>query len=137
MRFPLYLLIACYGVFVLPGCTAREQLVEKVFVVNIRPGEDKLKEYLDYHQAVWPEVEQGFKKAGYRHIRLFRSHHTVVMIVTVPAGADLDAMGKTAEAHHPRCKEWNTLMAGYQEGVAGMLPGQTWSETTPFFEFKQ
>lgn len=137
MRFPLYLLICLYVAAVLPACTTPEQLVEKVFVVNIRPGEEQLKRYLMYHDAVWPEVEAGFKKAGYRQIRLYRSHHTVVMIITVPTGADLDAMGKAAEAHDPRCKEWNTLMAGYQEGVAGSLPGQTWSEATVFYQFSQ
>lgn len=137
MRILVYLLCCFYMATALPACTSNEQLMEKVFVVNIKPGEERLKEYLAYHQAIWPEVEKGFKKAGYRQIRLYRSHHTLVMIIAVAEGADLDAMGKTAEAYSPRCKEWNTLMAGYQEGVPGTLPGQTWSEAAIFYEFEQ
>lgn len=127
-----FLLMA--AAFFASGCN-RERLIEKVFVVQIKPGEDKLKEYLQYHQAVWPEVEVGFRLAGYRQIRLFRSYHTVVMIIAVPERADLDAMGKKAESYNKRCAEWNRLMASYQEGVPGVAPGQTWAEAERFYLF--
>ncbi len=108
---------------------------ERVFVVNIVPDSVKLKEYLDYHEKVWPEVEGGFKKAGYKGIVLYRYGHLVVMTITVPAGADLDQMGKLAESYDPRCAEWNQLMNGYQTGVAGTKQGQTWVEVRPFYRF--
>lgn len=134
MRFVMLLALA--PVLLLQSCS-RERLTEKVFVVQIKPGADKLKEYLDYHRAVWPEVEQGFEQAGYRQIRLLRSAHTVVMIIKVPDGADLEAMGKKAEAYNKRCAEWNRLMAGYQEGVPGTAPGQTWTAAEPFYLFSR
>ncbi|MBO9153626.1 L-rhamnose mutarotase [Chitinophaga sp. GCM10012297] len=130
-----FLPICMFAVCMFAACKQEERLIEKVFVVNIKPGEDTLRQYLQYHAAVWPEVEQGFRKAGYRSIRMFRSNHTLVMTVTVPEGADLDAMGKTAESYNPRCAEWNRLMAGYQEGVAGTAAGQTWTEAKPFYTF--
>ncbi len=114
----------------------QERLMEKVFVMQVKPGDDKLREYLAYHRAVWPEVEKGFEHAGYRRIRLLRSHHTVVMIVEVPEGADLGEMGKKAEAFDKRCAEWNRLMTGYQEGVAGAKPGETWTEAEGFYLFE-
>ncbi|RPD39943.1 L-rhamnose mutarotase [Chitinophaga barathri] len=130
-----FLIVSLLLVFSLAACKQEERLTEKVFVVNIKPGDDRLREYLDYHQAVWPEVEQGFRKAGYRSIRMFRSQHTLVMVIAVPEGADLDEMGKIAESHDKRCAEWNRLMAGYQEGVAGTQSGQTWTEAVPFYQF--
>lgn len=128
------MLLALTPFLLLQAC-GRERLMEKVFVVQIKPGEDKLKEYLEYHRAVWPEVERGFEKAGYRQIQLLRSRHTVVMIIKVPEGADLEAMGKKAEAYNPRCAEWNRLMNGYQEGVPGTAPGQTWTAAERFYLF--
>ncbi|NML39986.1 L-rhamnose mutarotase [Chitinophaga sp. G-6-1-13] len=110
---------------------------EKVFVVNIVPEEKKLQEYLRYHQQVWPEVEAGFKKAGYQKITLYRYKYLLVMKIEVPAGADLQQMGKTAEAYSPRCAEWNRLMGGYQVGVPGTGQGETWVEATPFYEFRK
>ncbi len=111
------------------------KLVEKVFVVNITGGDKPLQEYLHYHEQVWPEVEAGFKKAGYKKIALYHYDHLLVMIVTVPENADLDAMGKIAGSYSPRCAEWNELMNRYQKGVPGTGPGQTWAEAKQFYRF--
>jgi L-rhamnose mutarotase len=112
-----------------------ENLTERVFVVDIVKDEQKLKQYLDYHQKVWPEVEAGFKKAGYKKIALYRYDHLLVMTIQVPANADLGVMGKLAESYSPRCAEWNKLMDGYQQGVQGTVPGQKWVEAKSFYQF--
>ena len=108
---------------------------ERVFVVNIVPDSLKLKEYLAYHEHVWPEVEAGFKKAGYQKIVLYRFRYLLVMTISVPAGADLNEMGKLAESYSPRCAEWNKLMSTYQRGVEGTSPAQTWVEAKSFYQF--
>ena len=133
---------ALYANVMLTGCAekqnetkAQQQLEEKVFVVNLVPDSLKLKEYLDYHKKVWPQVEAGFKKAGYKKIVLYRYGYLLVMKITVPVGADLGAMGKLAESSDPRCAEWNKLMNTYQTGVEGTSPGQTWVEAEPFYQF--
>ena len=108
---------------------------ERVFVVNIVPDSAKLNEYLAYHQKVWPEVEAGFKKAGYQKITIYRYGFLLVMTITVPAGADLDDMGKLAESYSPRCADWNKLMDGYQQGIPGTAPGQKWAEAKSFYQF--
>src|SRR5688572_33196740 len=111
MKAFLFLLLASATI---PACRQSQsgkllsdQLEEKVFVVNIVPDSVKLKEYLTYHEQVWPEVEAGFKKAGYKKITLYRYDHLLVMTITVPQNADLGVMGKLAESYSPRCAEWN------------------------------
>lgn len=112
------------------------QLEERVFVVNIVPDEKKLEEYLNYHQHIWPEMEAGFKKAGYRKITLSRFKHLIVMSIVVPKGADLDSMSKVAEQVSIKCAKWNRVMARYQMGVPGTKSGQKWVEVKPFYEFE-
>lgn len=133
------MLLACSGLLMMcrqpdvsPTTSAFE---EKVFVVNTVDSDEKLKEYLTYHKQVWPEVETGFKKAGYKRITLYRFKDLIVMTISVPVGADLDKMGKVAESYSPRCAEWNTLMTTYQKGVSGTKEGQKWVEAIPFYEF--
>lgn len=109
---------------------------EHVFVVNIVDNAAELKEYLSYHERVWPEVEAGFRKAGYQRIALYRFDKLIVMTVRVPAGSDLGKMGEIAESYSPKCAEWNALMNTYQQGVHGTAKGQKWAETTLFYEFK-
>lgn len=133
--FRVLLMVA---VVIITACNARqkeEKLEDHVFVVNIVPDPQKLKAYLDYHQHIWPEVEAGFKKAGYRKITLYRYDHLLVMSITVPAGADLGQMGKTAESYDKRCAEWNRLMDGYQTGVPGAGQQEKWVEAKPFYHF--
>ncbi|MBS0028046.1 L-rhamnose mutarotase [Chitinophaga sp. 22321] len=128
------------AVVILSACTAPEKeavLQEHVFVVNIVQDAQKLKEYLDYHQHIWPEVAAGFKKAGYRKITLYRYDYLLIMTIAVPVGADLGQMGKTAESYDKRCAEWNHLMDGYQTGVPGAAPGEKWVEAKPFFRFSK
>ncbi|MET3879615.1 L-rhamnose mutarotase [Chitinophaga sp. OAE865] len=128
------------AILIFTACnTSRKEtaLQEHVFVVNIVHDPEKLKAYLDYHQHIWPEVEAGFKKAGYRKITLYRYNYLLVMTITVPAGADLGQMGKTAEAYDKRCAEWNRLMDGYQTGVPGAGAHEKWVEATPFYQFNK
>jgi len=129
--------------FLFIGCSEKQKqqqnegdLKQLVYVVNIANDNQKLKEYLAYHAHVWPEVEAGFRKAGYKDITLYRYDHLLVMTVEVPQNADLNVMGKLAESYSPRCAQWNKLMAGYQVGVPGTAPGQTWAEAKPFYSFK-
>jgi L-rhamnose mutarotase len=132
------LVIGLFGL-IITSCkekSSEQQLVEKVFVVNIAGDSSQMKEYLAYHKEVWPEVEAGFKKAGYKKIVLYRFDHLLVMTVTVPEGADLNEMGKVAESYSPRCAEWNKMMSRYQAGVTGTSQGQTWVEAKPFYSFR-
>ena len=112
-------------------------LVEKVFVVNTVDNNEKLNDYLAYHRQIWPEVEAGFKKAGYKSITLYRFNDLIVMTIMVPENADLNEMGKLAESYSPRCAEWNKLMNTYQKGVNGTSEGQKWVEVVPFYKFRQ
>lgn len=140
MKGPLIALIAISIVFI--NCTQKNnkiteaKLVERIFVANILNGEKPLNEYLHYHESVWPEVEAGFKKAGYKKITLYRFDHSLVMKISVPENADLNAMGRLAESYSSRCVEWNKIMNSYQIGVQGTLAGQTWVEVKPFYIFQ-
>ncbi|TDW95927.1 L-rhamnose mutarotase [Dinghuibacter silviterrae] len=106
-----------------------------VMVVNLVDDSTKVSQYLAYHQKVWPEVEAGFRKAGYKDIRLYRYNRTLVMIVTVPANADLGEMGRVAESYDPKCREWNRMMDAFQVGVPGTAPGQKWAQADLFYRF--
>jgi L-rhamnose mutarotase len=126
-----------YIVLLLASCrhTGSIGTRDVVMVANLVDDSLKANQYLAYHQKVWPEVEAGFRKAGYWNIRLYRYKRTLVMIVTVAADADLGAMGRVAEAYDPKCREWNNLMAGYQVGVPGTQPGEKWVQTDLFYQF--
>lgn len=128
--------MVCFMAFSCGEKKSEEKLVEKVFVVSIDQDSAKLAAYLDHHKHIWPEVESGFKKAGYRKITLSRFNHLIIMTIQVPAGANLDSMSKVAESYSPKCAAWNRLMDTYQTGVPGTAPDQKWVEAQPFYTFE-
>ncbi|MEN7547999.1 L-rhamnose mutarotase [Rapidithrix thailandica] len=120
------------------GNSTREpRLKEYVFTVNLVDDETKVREYLDYHRQVWPEVEESFRKAGYEQIRIYHFARSLCMIIAVREGVDLAEAGKISAAYHKKVKAWNALMDGYQEGVPGTLAGQTWVEMEEIYVFKK
>jgi len=123
--------------WLLGACSSKnERFTERVFVANLVKDEQKLEQYLAYHKQVWPEVEAGFRKAGYKRITLYRFKYLLVMTITVPEQADLQQMSRTAEVYDKRCAEWNRLMSQFQTGVEGTVPGQTWVEADRYYLFK-
>ena len=99
-------------------------------------NEQKINEYLAHHQEVWPEVEAGFRKAGYKKIELYRFKRSLVMIVTIPKNANIDSLGKNAEGYDPKCRQWNQMMDQYQVGVEGTSKGQKWVQAERIYSFK-
>jgi L-rhamnose mutarotase len=108
---------------------------EYVFAVQLVNDSALVDKYLDYHQNIWPEVEAGFRQAGYEQIRLYRFETFVAMIVRVPSGADLGEMGQVSNDSHARAAEWNRLMEDFQKGLPGAREGQTWVVLDKFYEF--
>ena len=134
----LYLLAISF--FTYPSCNKKKPVAEEtktlVFIVNLVNDKQKVNEYLAHHQNVWPEVEAGFRKAGYKKIELYRFNQSLVMTVTIPKNANIDSLGKIAEGYDPKCREWNQMMDQYQVGVAGTSEGQKWVQAERIYSFK-
>lgn len=131
------LIISCLGILLINGCQQKpESFDEYVFCVQLVNDPVKIHEYLNYHKKVWPEVEEGFKKAGYKKIRLYRFKNYVSMIVQVPKGADLEEIGASKALHTAKVNEWNALMTTYQKGLPGVKEGTTWVAMENIYEFR-
>ncbi len=125
---------------VLIGLTACKrnigQFDEYVFSVQLVNDSTKIKEYLEYHKNVWPEVEEGFIKAGYRNIKIYRFQNFLTMVIKIPKGADLDQIGASPALNTEKIKVWNLLMSSYQKGLPGTVEGATWVPMEKIYEFE-
>ena len=87
------------------------------------------KEYLDYHATQfekWPEVAKGFCNADFQQLRIFKNDRQLVLIISIPKGANLDELNPRTTLNNPRVDDWNGLMKKYQEGISGTKPGEVW-----------
>lgn len=87
------------------------------------------KEYLDYHATQfekWPEVAKGFCNADFQQLRIFKHERQLMLVISIPKGADLDELNPRTSLNNPRVDDWNNLMKKYQEGIEGTKAGEVW-----------
>ena len=92
------------------------------------------KEYLDYHAMQfqkWPEVSNGFCKASFQQLLVYRNGRQLMLVISIPKGESLDKLNPKTTEGNPRVDEWNRRMAKYQEGIEGTSAGETWVFLVP------
>lgn len=86
-------------------------------------------EYLNYHATQfqkWPEVSRGFCNAQFQQLLVFKNGRQLMLVISIPKGANLDKLNPLTTKNNPRVDDWNKLMSKYQEGIPGTKKGETW-----------
>ncbi|AEV98046.1 hypothetical protein A4D02_14585 [Niastella koreensis] len=100
-----------------------------ILTANLVSDTTKQREYLQYHATQfkqWPEVSKGFCNAGFEQLLIFKNGRQLMLVISIPQGADFQKMNSKTTENNPRVNDWNKMMAQYQEGVSGTRPGETW-----------
>lgn len=100
-----------------------------ILTANLVKDPRKQQEYLNYHATQfqqWPEVAQGFCNASFQQLLVFRQGRQLMLIISIPHGANLDKLNSKTSLNNPRVDEWNALMKQYHTGLPGTKPGETW-----------
>ena len=84
-------------------------------------------EYLHSEEGVWPEVIEAAKVSGINRIMIYRFENTLVMILRIPAEADVNEISAIYAASSPKLKEWADLMATFQVAPESLKPGEIWA----------
>ncbi len=99
------------------------------FLLKVK--EDKLEEYRQHHQAVWPEMLEALRRTGWHNYSLFlRDDGLLFGYFETPASfqAALDGMAQ-AEIN----LKWQEFMAPYFEALGGARPDETMLELQEVF----
>jgi hypothetical protein len=109
----------------------------KILSANLVADPVKQQEYLNYHKTQfeeWPEISEGFCRAEFQQLLMYRVGRQMILIISIPAGKDYDTLNARTVENNPRTDDWNLLMAQYQEGIEGTAPGETWVFFEPVAE---
>lgn len=102
-----------------------------IMTANLVEDSTLQEEYMAYHREqfeTWPEVSEGFCRARFQEVVLFREGRQLMLVITLPEGERLDDLNPKTTENNPRVDEWNRLMQQYQEGVEGTPEGVAWVE---------
>ncbi|NDW09699.1 L-rhamnose mutarotase [Dysgonomonas sp. 520] len=120
-----------YYIFDRANCDNKETASEwshTIMTANLVSDTTMQKEYMDYHATQsekFPEVANGFCKADFQQLLMFRNSRQLMLIISIPKGENLDDLNPKTTEDNPRVDEWNAIMAKYQEGIEGS-DGNTW-----------
>jgi hypothetical protein len=100
-----------------------------ILSANLVKDEKMQQEYLDYHATQfdkWPELSKGFCNAEFQQLVIYKNGRQLMLVISIPKGANLDELNPKTTANNPRVDDWNTLMKKYQEGIPGTKKDEVW-----------
>ncbi|MCF3111694.1 right-handed parallel beta-helix repeat-containing protein [Niabella sp. CC-SYL272] len=112
-----------------PGAAIAKDWTDIMMTANLVKDPQKQREYLDYHATQfekWPEVSNGFCKADFQQLRVFKNGRQLMLVISIPKGKTLKELNPLTTKNNQRVNEWNKIMSGYQEGIEGTEKGETW-----------
>ena len=95
--------------------------------LNLKDDPEGIETYKEYHRNVWPEVEAALKTVGIRSMRIFLLGRRLFMHMETGDDFIAEVDFPRYLEQHPRCKEWEDLMNGYQEKVPEAGEDEWWA----------
>ncbi|MHB8627449.1 MAG: L-rhamnose mutarotase [Aggregatilineales bacterium] len=99
------------------------------FILKVR--QEKIPEYKKHHEAVWPEMQEALRRAGWHNYSLFIRDDGLVFGYFEAAEslqASLDGMAKESIN-----LKWQEFMAPFFERLGGSRPDETMLELQEYF----
>ena len=92
-----------------------------------------IKEYEDYHRAVWPEILSSIKEAGITNMEIYRTGNRLFMIMEVNEQFSFQKKA-AADADNATVQQWEELMWKYQQALPFAQPGEKWMLMNKIFQ---
>lgn len=88
--------------------------------------DDKLiKEYIDYHNNVWPEIKKSILNTGIKLMEIYCVGNRLFMITDVDENFSLENRASEVSTSK-KVKDWEDLMWKYQKALPVAKKGEKW-----------
>ena len=96
-----------------------------VLALDLKNDQDLIKEYLDYHENVWPEVTQSTKDAGIEKLDIYLLGTRMIMTIEVSDSFSFEDKLEQDKLN-PKLAKWEELMWKFQQAHPNAKPGEKW-----------
>ncbi|MEO5564198.1 MAG: L-rhamnose mutarotase [Chitinophagaceae bacterium] len=103
--------------------------------VDLKDDEKLIKEYEEYHQKIWPEIEKSITDAGIEQMEIYRIGNRLFMIMEVSSTFNFEKKA-AADTANAKVQEWEQLMWKYQQALPNSKPGEKWRLMDKIFSLK-
>ena len=116
-----------------------ENTNDYVLTCNLKNDPELIAQYKHLHnEGMWPEVKKTFEASGAKSVRIYIQDTRLVLIISLPESVSMDDFQEKYNTTAPdKIKEWDALMASFQQAPPGGEPNGTWVAMELMFEFKK
>lgn len=105
------------------------------YTTFLKKDPDLQRQYQEYHDNAWPDVVDCIKKIGVENLHIWQNGRQLFMVAEVSENFDLKAgLGAYLDLS-PRCREWESIMDGFQEAPQNAKPGEKWALLDHVYSF--
>jgi L-rhamnose mutarotase len=102
--------------------------------ILLKDDPELIAQYQHYHTHMWPEVVASFKKVGVLDIQIWMIGRRLFMLMTTTDTFNPETDFEKYLSLHPKNKEWEELMATFQEKAPEAKPHERWADMELIFQ---
>lgn len=106
------------------------------FALDLKDDPVKIAEYEKHHENVWPEVRDGFTRAGIIDVQLYRTGNRLFMILDTLDDFSFEKK-KAIDDADPVIRKWEELMSSYQQPLPWAHEGERWIQMKPIYRLNK
>lgn len=114
----------------------RRDIVRHCLTLDLKDDASAIAEYDRYHAAVWPEVLAHLSATGIIDMTIWRRGTRLMMLIETETDFDMTRL-VTREDSHPRVREWERLMATFQEALPDSQGEGLWQVMSETFNLRK
>jgi L-rhamnose mutarotase len=103
------------------------------FALDLKNDATLIKEYVEYHKNVWPEIIESIKGSHIENLDIYLVENRLFMIMETSPLFSLEKKEKI-DQNNDKVQEWETLMWKYQQAIPNSKPGEKWRLMNKIFE---
>ena len=104
--------------------------------LDLKDDLDKINEYKDYHQDIWPEISKSLKDSGILNAEIYNTGNRLFMIIEVDKTFSFEKKLKM-DLENPKVQEWEELMWNYQQALPQSQKGSKWVLMDKIFDLNK
>lgn len=116
--------------------SAKEGTVRHCLTLDLKDDPAAIEAYDRYHAEVWPEVLAHLGASGIEDMTIWRRGTRLMMLIETVPDFQLSRLVIKANSS-PRVKEWEQLMATFQQALRDSDGGGLWQPMSEIFNLQK
>lgn len=108
------------------------------FALDLKDDPALIEQYRQHHAdgKVWPEIEEGIRRADIHDMEIYCTGNRLFMIIEVDDTFDPEKKQRM-DAENPRVQAWEKLMDTFQSPLPWAAPGEKWTPMDRIFRLRK